>query len=89
MLESDYLAYKSFSDVGSAFLIIPTFRSFHPDSNKVLHEGVPSNNMTQIKPLVHLIHLYSIINTLNLWESIECHGTKNEMCGSDPNDEIR
>jgi hypothetical protein len=26
-------------------------------------------------------------NTPDLWESSECHGTKNELCGSDPDDE--
>ena len=61
MSESDYLACKSFLDVESAFLINPTFRSFRLDSNKLLHEGVPSNNMIQITPLVHLINVYLII----------------------------
>jgi hypothetical protein len=43
--------------------------------------------MTQITPLVHLINLYSIF--LNLWEMSECQKTKNRMCGSDLDDEIR
>jgi hypothetical protein len=34
---------------------------FRPDSNELLQKGVPSNNMTQITPLVYLISLYLII----------------------------
>lgn len=64
MQKSDYLACKSFLDIGSAFLIIPTLGSFCPDSNELLHEGVPSNNMTQITPWMHLINLYSIISLI-------------------------
>jgi hypothetical protein len=58
------IGFKTFLDVGSPFLIIPTFRYFRLDSNELLHQGIQSDNMIWITPLVHLIKLCSIITQI-------------------------
>ena len=46
------------------FLVLLSFKALRPGSNELLYQGVPSNNMIDMTPLVNLIKLCTIISSI-------------------------